>query len=109
MRLSTLRAGVSSTEETPGGRAALVEALEVRKNLKRGAAVGLVSPVYILIPFLTPPLPGSRWHLFAFPLLLLTTVMVGRGLYRLVLSQPAFCRRTLETLESEVEQLSGRM
>ena len=60
-----------------------------------GGAVGMVSPVYVLLPFLTPPLPGSRWPLFAFPLLLMTTVMVGRGLYLLVLSQPVFCRRTL--------------
>jgi hypothetical protein len=55
MGLSTLRLGVSSPDEAPSGRAALVEALEVQKNLKRGVAVGVVFTAAIFLVFVVFP------------------------------------------------------
>jgi len=55
MGLSLLLIGVSSTEDPPGGRAALVEALEVQKNLKRGTAVGVVFTAAIFLVFVVLP------------------------------------------------------
>lgn len=46
---------VSTPEEPPGGRAALVEALEVRKNLKRGVAVGVVFTAVVFLLFVVLP------------------------------------------------------
>jgi FlaA1/EpsC-like NDP-sugar epimerase len=51
--------------------------------------------VYLLIPYVTPPLPTSRSSLLAFPLITVGALLAGRGLYRVVLTQPALCRRTL--------------
>ncbi len=57
---------------------------------------GLLSAgIYLLIPYLTPPLPTARWMLFAWPLLALVLLVAGRGLYALTLAQPMFCRRAL--------------
>jgi hypothetical protein len=42
---------VSSTEDQPGGRAALVEALHVRQNLKRGVVVGVAFTAAIFLFF----------------------------------------------------------
>jgi len=51
--------------------------------------------LYLLIPFLTPALPTRRMILAAFPLSLLVLLLAGRGLYALILTQPAFQRRAL--------------
>ena len=57
---------------------------------------GLITTgVYLLIPYVTPPLPTSRSALLAFPLIIVGALVAGRGLYRVVLTQPAFCRRAL--------------
>ncbi|MFC7132312.1 MULTISPECIES: DUF7536 family protein [Salinibaculum] len=83
---------MSSTEETAGGRAALVEALEVRKNLKRGAAVGLGFTAVIFLVFVVfPPATVESpvyYVALAFVLALSTaglaaTVLVMRRAYRL--------------------------
>jgi hypothetical protein len=42
---------VSSTEDQPGGRAAFVEALRVRQNLKRGVAIGVAFTATIFLFF----------------------------------------------------------
>ena len=42
---------MSSTEDQPGGRAALVEALHVRQNLKRGMGVGIAFTAAIFLFF----------------------------------------------------------
>ncbi len=42
---------MSSTEDQPSGRAALVEALHVRQNLRRGVAVGVIFTVAIFLFF----------------------------------------------------------
>jgi len=42
---------VSSTEEQPSGRAALVEALHVRQNVKRGIVVGVAFTAAIFLFF----------------------------------------------------------
>ncbi len=55
MGLSALLPGVSSTEESPSGRAALVEALEVQKNLKRGVVVGSIFTAAIFLVFVVFP------------------------------------------------------
>ncbi len=41
-----------STEDQPGGRAALVEALHVRQNLKRGVAAGVAFTAAIFLFFI---------------------------------------------------------
>jgi len=51
--------------------------------------------VYLLIPYVTPPLPTSRSSLLAFPLITMGALLASRGLYRAVLTQPALCRRAL--------------
>ncbi len=74
--------------------------LRVAGQFKSSAAAvlraGLVTAgAYLLIPYITPPLPTSRSALLAFPFLLLAMLLAGRGLYRLVLTRPAFHRRVL--------------
>jgi FlaA1/EpsC-like NDP-sugar epimerase len=57
---------------------------------------GLITTgVYLLIPYVTPVLPTSRSALLAFPLLAVGALLASRGLYRVVLTQPALCRRAL--------------
>jgi len=57
---------------------------------------GLITTgMYLLIPYVTPALPTSRSALLAFPLLAVGALLAGRGLYRVVLNQPALCRRAL--------------
>jgi hypothetical protein len=60
-----------------------------------GKAALITTVAYLLIPFLTPPLPATRWHLFALPVFALALLAAGRTLYVLVLDQPAFQRRAL--------------
>ena len=51
--------------------------------------------VYLLIPYITPPLPTSRLVLLSYFLITLLFLLVGRGLYILALSQPFFQRYAL--------------
>jgi lipopolysaccharide/colanic/teichoic acid biosynthesis glycosyltransferase len=55
----------------------------------------ITAVVYLLIPYLPPALPTSRFSLFAFPLSILILLLAGRGLYALALAQPLFQRRAL--------------
>jgi exopolysaccharide biosynthesis polyprenyl glycosylphosphotransferase len=55
----------------------------------------ITAVVYLLIPYLPPALPTSRFSLFAFPFSVLTLLLAGRGLYTLALAQPLFQRRAL--------------
>ncbi|MER3426461.1 MAG: sugar transferase [Thermoleophilia bacterium] len=50
---------------------------------------------YLLIPYLTPPLPSSRSPLFAFLLLSAASLLAARGLYTLLLAPSAPPRRVL--------------
>jgi exopolysaccharide biosynthesis polyprenyl glycosylphosphotransferase len=60
------------------------------------ARAGLaVSVVYLLIPYVTPPLPGSRAGLAMFPALVILTTVGGRALFSAVMTQPVFRRRTI--------------
>jgi len=57
---------------------------------------GLITAgVYLLIPYVTPPLPTSRSALLAFPLFAVGALLAGRGFYRVVMTQPALRRRAL--------------
>ncbi|HIE38025.1 MAG TPA: sugar transferase [Anaerolineae bacterium] len=58
-------------------------------------AAALTAGLYLLLPYVTPPLPARRSLLLVFPFLLVTFVEAGRGLHGLLLRQPAFRRRTL--------------
>jgi exopolysaccharide biosynthesis polyprenyl glycosylphosphotransferase len=57
---------------------------------------GLITTgVYLLIPYVTPPLPTSRSSLLAFPLITIGALLASRGLYRVVLTHPVLRRRAL--------------
>ena len=58
-------------------------------------AGGAVAAVYTLTPFLPPALPPSRWPLFAFLLATPLALLLGRGIYTFVFTQPLFQSRTL--------------
>lgn len=61
-----------------------------------GAATALVvAVVYLLIPYVTPPLPTSRLALFLFVGAMVGSVTAWRALYALVLVQPALRRKAL--------------
>jgi lipopolysaccharide/colanic/teichoic acid biosynthesis glycosyltransferase len=65
-------------------------------SARAGLQAGLITVgVYLLIPYVTPPLPTSRSSLLAFPLVTMGALLAGRGLYRAVLTQPALRRRAL--------------
>jgi len=70
-----------SIEDQPSGRAALVEALQVRRNLKRGLAVGVGFAVAVFVFFvgLAPQTTRSRLYYFglAFVLALTTSGLVA--------------------------------
>lgn len=51
--------------------------------------------IYLLIPYLTPILPRSRWLIFAHLSLTLVLLAAGRALYTVVLSRPIFHCRAL--------------
>jgi hypothetical protein len=81
-----------STEDQASGRGALVEALQVRRNLKRGLAVGLGFAVVIFGFFvvLAPETTRSRLYYLglAFVLAMTTSglvaaLLVARRAYRL--------------------------
>ena len=60
--------------------------------LKAGA---ITEGIYLLIPFLTPSLPPSRWQLLVMATFPLLGLIAGRGLYIWVLGQPNFRLRVL--------------
>lgn len=64
----------------------------VRAALLAGLAA---AGCYLLIPYLTPPLPSSRSPLFAFLLLTAVSLLAARGLSTLLLAQSALPRRIL--------------
>jgi len=51
--------------------------------------------IYLLIPYLTPALPASRFTLFSFFVFPFLFLLAGRILYLLILTQPFFNRRAL--------------
>ncbi len=55
----------------------------------------LTSILYLLIPRLTPALPGSRVALVSFPLLVVVALFLGRRLFTWVLPRPAYERQAL--------------
>lgn len=55
----------------------------------------LTALVYALIPLLTPTLPTRRVILVSYPLLTLALLLIGRGLYVLLFTQPIFRQNTL--------------
>jgi exopolysaccharide biosynthesis polyprenyl glycosylphosphotransferase len=55
----------------------------------------LTSVLYLLIPRLTPALPGSRVVLVSFPLLVIALLVLGRRLFTWVLPRPAYERQAL--------------
>jgi exopolysaccharide biosynthesis polyprenyl glycosylphosphotransferase len=78
------------------------DAYHPRVTGKLGAAVGaagkaavLTACVYLLIPYITPPLPSSRLALASFPLLLTAAVVAWRGLYAVALPRPALQHRVV--------------
>ncbi len=58
-------------------------------------AVSITSLVCLIISYLFPSLPQSRSLLAAYFLFTIVPLLVGRGIYYLVLSQPIFRRRVL--------------
>jgi len=65
-------------------------------SARAGLQAGLITVgVYLLIPYVTPPLPTSRSSLLAFPLITVGALLASRGISRVVLGQPALCRRAL--------------
>ena len=60
------------------------------------AVTGLVVTVlYLMIPYITPPLPSRRFELFVFPLLAVSGLVLWRSVYVAVLSKPSFRQRIL--------------
>jgi exopolysaccharide biosynthesis polyprenyl glycosylphosphotransferase len=51
--------------------------------------------LYLIIPYVTPALPGSRFTLFSFFIFTLGFLLAGRILYLLALAQPFFNHRAL--------------
>ena len=51
--------------------------------------------LYLLIPYITPPLPSSRSDLLAFPLIAVGALIATRRFYSLALTRPALHRRAL--------------
>ncbi len=67
------------------------------KNSARAIALATVVAVgiFLLIPYVTPPLPVRRSLLLPLPFLPLGLLLLGRGFYSAVLRQPIFVRRVL--------------
>jgi len=63
-----------------------------RAIVKAGLITG---GIYLLIPYIPPALPGSRFTLFSFFILVLGFLLTGRAIYLLALTQPIFNRRAL--------------
>ncbi|MCL6622947.1 MAG: sugar transferase [Syntrophobacterales bacterium] len=60
--------------------------------LKAGA---ITCAIYLLIPYLSPALPTSRFSLFSFFLFAFFLLLAVRGLYTLSLAQPLFHQRAI--------------
>jgi len=60
-----------------------------------GGAVFMTSLIYLLIPYVTPALPSSRFDILAFPLLGFAGIAAWRVTYAKVLVQPRFHPRAL--------------
>lgn len=80
----------------------LVGAYDFRRTgrLWTGISIGVVTSLivavaYLLIPYVTPPLPPSRLALFAFVGAMVGSVAAWRAFYGLVLIQPALSRKAL--------------
>jgi len=68
----------------------------LRTSLRRAfQAAAPVLVLYAAIPYITPPLLGSRLTIGLFPVFAFGLLLGGRGLYVLVLAQPRFRRPTL--------------
>lgn len=67
-------------------------ALSVRSALQSAL---VVTSIYLLIPYITPPLPSRRLMIFAFPLLCFAFLILARVVYHFTFKQIAFCRRVL--------------
>ncbi|WP_302082162.1 DUF7536 family protein [Salinibaculum rarum] len=83
---------MSSTENQPSGRAALVEALHVRQNLKRGVAAGVAftAVVFLFFVVLAPSTVRSPVYYVALAFVLAMTssglaaaLLVMRRAYKL--------------------------
>jgi len=60
------------------------------------ARAGVVTVLfYLLIPYITPPLPTSRLTLVSFPLLTVGTLLIGRVLYAWGIPKPMYERQVL--------------
>lgn len=74
----------------------LVRAASIRRSLSHTiAALAATWAVYLLIPFVTPTLPGSRSHVLLFPLLALALIGLWRVAYAIVFAHPNFEQRAL--------------
>ncbi len=60
-----------------------------------GSNAVMTAVVYLLIPYVTPPLSSSRLNVLVFPLLATAGVAAWRVLYAQVFVQPAFYQRAL--------------
>ncbi|HKV44639.1 MAG TPA: hypothetical protein VJT32_08200, partial [bacterium] len=58
-------------------------------------AAVLAAVIYLVIPYITPPLPTSRWTLASFPCFLIAGLLLGRGIYSWAIPMPLYERRTL--------------
>ncbi|HKV70347.1 MAG TPA: sugar transferase [Gemmatimonadales bacterium] len=59
----------------------------------KAAAVAVL--LYLVIPYITPPLPTSRWTLASFPCFLIAGLLLGRAIYSWALPMPLYERRAL--------------
>jgi hypothetical protein len=95
-------AGMSEEVERPGGRAALVRALEVRRHGAQGAVVGVAAAVALVLVFVVLPGGTTRaaplyvalgFVVFVSVTLLTVTVQVGRRAMALSVDPAALVRR----------------
>lgn len=84
------------------GMAHTFDAYEPRITTRLGASLRAVlkagvitSLIYLLIPYITPPLPTSRLGLLTLPLLMIGALLAERYLYALILPSPVFQHRVL--------------
>lgn len=82
--------------------ALVLDSYDLRRaaRLKAGAATGVVTSLatalaYLLIPYVTPPLPASRSSLLVFLTAMVVPVTAWRAFYAIALVGPALRRRAL--------------
>lgn len=76
----------------------LLSSYDLRRaaRLKAGAATGLLASVICLLtPYVTPPLPSSRFILFVSLVAMIVSVTTGRAFYTTTRVAPALGRRAL--------------